>query len=150
MDRRTDTLCENSDHYWSGLWINSVAFILQLFFSCSTILFLQLQLLCGEYCLSFCSKVCVFLLTNCHKTCVINDPRGQTHNATSSDHCFHLKFVLFCDILNTGDRRTDRLTCENNDHYRPGLRVGRLDHLIDCCFTCCLLSCSDLLTFLLH
>ena len=31
-----------------------------------------------------------------NKTGVINDPLGQTHSLASSEHCFHLKFVLFC------------------------------------------------------
>ena len=29
------------------------------------------------------------------KTCVINDPLGQTHSLASSEHCFRLKVVLF-------------------------------------------------------
>ena len=40
------------------------------------------------------------------KTCVINDPLGQTHSPTSSDHYFHATFILFCDILKT-DVRTE-------------------------------------------
>ena len=31
------------------------------------------------------------LVTNMHKTGVINDPHGQTHSPTSSDDYFHLK-----------------------------------------------------------
>ena len=31
-----------------------------------------------------------------YKTDVINDPLGQTHSLASSEHCFRLKFVLFC------------------------------------------------------
>ena len=53
------------------------------------------------------------------KTGVINDPLGQTHNPTGSYHYFHSTFVLFCDILKTGDERTD-VTCENNDHWDCG------------------------------
>ena len=34
---------------------------------------------------------------------IINDPLGQTHNSTSSDHFCHLKIVLFCVM----DERTD-------------------------------------------
>ena len=30
-----------------------------------------------------------------NKTGVINDPLGQTHSLDSSEHCSHLKFVLF-------------------------------------------------------
>ena len=36
--------------------------------------------------------------------CAIYDPLGQTHSPTSSDH---LKVVLFCDILKSGDGRTN-------------------------------------------
>ena len=50
--------------------------------------------------------------------CAINDPLGQTHSPASSDHYFHSKIVLFCEILKSGDRRTDT-TCGNSDHYRP-------------------------------
>ena len=56
-------------------------------------------------------------------TWVINDPLGQVHCPASSDHYFHVKFVLFYEILNL---RTDN-TCENSDHYRPWLWVGRMD-----------------------
>ena len=28
-----------------------------------------------------------------------NDPLGQTHSPASNDHYFHLKVVLFCEIL---------------------------------------------------
>ena len=31
-----------------------------------------------------------------NKTGVINDPLSRTHNLTSSKHCVHLKFNLFC------------------------------------------------------
>ena len=51
-------------------------------------------------------------------TGVINDPLGHTHSPGSGDHNSHATFVLFCDILKTG---------ENNDYYRPGLWVGRAD-----------------------
>ena len=47
-----------------------------------------------------------------YKTCVINDPLGQTHSPTSSDDYGHLTCVLLCDILKIGN------LCENNDHYR--------------------------------
>ena len=33
----------------------------------------------------------------------INDPLGQTHSPTSSNHYYHLKPVLFCEILKSGD-----------------------------------------------
>ena len=59
--------------------------------------------------------------------CIINDPLGQTHSPTScSDHYFHATFVLFRDILKSGDGRTD----ENNDHYWTRLWVGRVDQKI--------------------
>ena len=60
-------------------------------------------------------------------TCVINDPHGQTHSPSSIDHYFHATFVLYCDILNSWDGRTDGYLCEFNDHYRLGLWVGRMD-----------------------
>ena len=44
----------------------------------------------------------------------------------SSDHYSHLKFVLFCEILESGDGRTDT-TCKNSDHYWPWMLVGRVD-----------------------
>ena len=31
-----------------------------------------------------------------NKTSVINDPLGQSHSLASSEHCFRVKFVLFC------------------------------------------------------
>ena len=40
-----------------------------------------------------------------NKTGVINDPFSQTHNLASKEHCFRLKFVLFCETWG----RTDRL-----------------------------------------
>ena len=44
-----------------------------------------------------------------NKTCVINDPIGQTHSPTNSHHYFHAKFELFyfCDILKSRDVRTE-------------------------------------------
>ena len=42
--------------------------------------------------------------------CVINDPLGQIHNVASSDHYSHLKFVLFCEILKSGEGRMDGRT----------------------------------------
>ena len=58
------------------------------------------------------------------KTGVINDPLGQTHSLASSEHCFH--FVLFCQILKSGNERTDNMY-KNNYPYRPWLWVGRVD-----------------------
>ena len=40
------------------------------------------------------------------KTGVTNDPLAQAHSLASSKQCFHLKFVLFCYILKSGDVRT--------------------------------------------
>ena len=63
-----------------------------------------------------------------NKTCVINDPFGQTHSLASSDHYFLL--FRFAKFEKWG--RTYGLTdsmCKNNDHYRPGLWVGRVDQL---------------------
>ena len=48
-----------------------------------------------------------------NKTGVVNDPLGQTHSPTTSDHYFHLKIVLFWTILKY--MRTCGKT-ENNDH----------------------------------
>ena len=39
--------------------------------------------------------------------CAINDPQGQTDSPASSDHCSHLKVVLFCEIFKSEDGRTD-------------------------------------------
>ena len=61
------------------------------------------------------------------KTCVINDPVGQTHSPTSSDHYFQATFVLFFDILRSEDGRMAGNMCKNNDHFRPGLLVGWVD-----------------------
>ena len=61
-----------------------------------------------------------------NKAGVINDPLGQTHSLISGDHCF--RFVLFCQILKSGDGRMQVRTndmCKNNDHYR--LWVGLVD-----------------------
>ena len=38
----------------------------------------------------------------------INDPLGQTHSSASSDHYSRLNFVLFCEIVKSGDGRTTR------------------------------------------
>ena len=57
---------------------------------------------------------------------IINDPLGQTHSPASSYHFFHLNLVLFCEILKSGEGRTDNM-CENSDHYRPWLGVGLVD-----------------------
>ena len=46
---------------------------------------------------------------------VINYPHSPT---TSSDNYSCLNFVLFFEILKTGDGWTDNM-CENSDHYRP-------------------------------
>ena len=34
----------------------------------------------------------------------INDPLGQIHSLARSNHYSHYKFVLFCEILKSGDR----------------------------------------------
>ena len=60
---------------------------------------------------------------------VINDPLGQTNSHASSEHGFRLKFVLFCEILKSGDGWTDNM-CENNDHWLnndPWLWGGRVN-----------------------
>ena len=38
------------------------------------------------------------------KTCVINDPLGQTHSLASSEHCFRWKFALFWKVGTDGRR----------------------------------------------
>ena len=60
------------------------------------------------------------------KTCVINDPFGQTHSPASSDHYFSLQ-SFFCDIWKVGtDVRTE--TCAKiMITTGPGLWVGRVD-----------------------
>ena len=50
--------------------------------------------------------------------CVINDPLGQTHSPASVDHYSHWKFVLFREILKSGDGR-------------DGQRVGLLDQYMN-------------------
>ena len=79
---------------------------------------------------SICGNSDVFKVLTKSKTCVINDPLGQTHSPTSSEHYFHTKFVLFCDILKCGDGRTDGNMYKNNYHYRPELLVGQEDQSI--------------------
>ena len=64
---------------------------------------------------------------NNNKTYVSNDPLGQTHSSTSSDHYFQTTFALFCDVLKSTDGRTNGNMCENNDHYLTGLWDGRVD-----------------------
>ena len=53
---------------------------------------------------------CLNLKTNLKQQTidVFNDPLGQTH---SGENYFHLKFILFCEILKSGDGRTDDM-CE--------------------------------------
>ena len=62
-------------------------------------------------------------------TCAINDPLGHTHIHASSDHYSSLNFFLYCEVLKSGDWRTDN-TCENRDHYRPWLWVGLVDQYL--------------------
>ena len=65
----------------------------------------------------------------------VNDPLGQTHSPTGSNHYSHLKFVLFCEIFEKS-RRTYRCTdntCENSGHYRPWLWVGLMDQFLFVC-----------------
>ena len=50
-------------------------------------------------------------------------PLARPTFPTGSDHYFQLR-RLFCDILKSGDGRTDRNMCENNDHYRPAGTSG--------------------------
>ena len=63
---------------------------------------------------------------------VINDPLGQTHRDcfSSSDHYYCLSFVLFCEVLKSGEGRTYN-TCENRYHSLPWLRVGLMDQLCE-------------------
>ena len=48
----------------------------------------------------------IWFRNNLNKTCVINDPLGQTHSPTKIDHYFHATFVLFCNILKSAYGRT--------------------------------------------
>ena len=50
----------------------------------------------------------------CDETGVIN-ALGQTHSPARSDHYSHLKFVLFFDILKSGEGRTDVRTNVQTD-----------------------------------
>ena len=63
----------------------------------------------------------------CGSTGVINDPLGQTHTHTNSDHNFRLKnFWFLCDILKRGDGRTEgRTTCVKIVITRPAVTVGQ-------------------------
>ena len=65
-----------------------------------------------------------------NKTGVTNDPLGQTHNLTSSDHFVYLKMVLFCVIWTS----VQDDMCENSDHKRPCLWVGHVDHFCTCAY----------------
>ena len=49
--------------------------------------------------------------------CVINDPLSQAHSPFSY-HYSHLKFVLFCKILKSGNRRTDGRTDVQTPHVK--------------------------------
>ena len=59
--------------------------------------------------------------------CANNDPLGQTHSPALTHHYSHLKMVLFCDILESGDGRTDRQT--PRAEIVPALTVGQVDQL---------------------
>ena len=48
--------------------------------------------------------------------------------SASSDHYFHLKLVLLLYGQTYVEGRTDNM-CENSDHYRSCLWVGRVDQL---------------------
>ena len=73
-----------------------------------------------------CCKAILLSNTKYGKAYVINDPLGQTHGTTSSNHYFHY-FILLCfEKWGRTDGRTDK-TCENGDHYQPGLWVGLVD-----------------------
>ena len=58
-----------------------------------------------RYTKHFCKKFCVkdempnFHLNDAVKpeTGVINDPLGHTHSLASSEYCFPLKFVFYCE-----------------------------------------------------
>ena len=60
--------------------------------------------------------------------CAISDPLGQTHSPAGSENYFHLKFVLLCEFLKSGDGRTEgrkdgrtNTMCENSGHSHPCL-----------------------------
>ena len=44
----------------------------------------------------------------------INDPLGQTHSSSSSDHIESLNVVLFCEIMKSGDVHADWQTKSAN------------------------------------
>ena len=47
---------------------------------------------------------------------------ARPRSLASSEHCFRLKFVLFCEKWERTDGRTDVAMddmCGNNDQYRP-------------------------------
>ena len=57
-------------------------------------------------------------------TCAINDPIGQTHIHASSVHYSRLKFVLFCEILKSGDERKDIQTARTKIVITAGRDCG--------------------------
>ena len=85
-----------------------------------------------------------------NKTCVINDPRGQTNSLARSKHCFCLKLIhsarptvtpvaniVFCCFvfldLKSGDGRTDNM-CKNNDPYRRNCGYARWPNTETCTY----------------
>ena len=62
-----------------------------------------------------------------HKIDVVNDSLSQIHSPPSSDHYFYLRNVWLCLLLKSTDEHD---ICENSDHYRPWLWIGRVDQLI--------------------
>ena len=66
-----------------------------------------------------CQVVQTLIKAGKKKTCAVNDPLGQTHSPTSSDHYFHETFLFVLKIVYG---RTDGNMCENNYYW-----VGHVD-----------------------
>ena len=75
-----------------------------------------------------------------NKTGVTNDPLGQTHSLSGSEHCFHLKFVFLKWGWTDGSR--------DGRHVRLAVNVSRPRGSITCCSKSSLCSC--LLDFALY
>ena len=57
--------------------------------------------------------------------CAINDPLGQTHSHASSDSFPYFKFVLFSEILKSGNGRKDARTDVQTPHKKIIITTGR-------------------------
>ena len=65
--------------------------------------------------------LCMYDRWKWNKSGVINDPLGKTHSLASSEHCFHLKFVLFWKGVTDG-RKNGHV---QKQWWLPAVTVGR-------------------------